>query len=835
MEIVRNLYIKHAETEKDLKKQDYSGCKVVLEQCQELAIKLGNQIEESVGTGASAIALIEQYCEDVYQLHELLNNTNGENQENLKKNKKLYKQLIAIENNVRNEIPERIEAVFLPYKASMWDSLESVWMAAAADPNCDAYVIPIPYYDKNPDGSCRKNHYEGDLFPENVPITHYNDYDFAAHHPDMIFIHNPYDDGNYVTSVHPFFYSQHLKEFTDCLVYIPYFIATSGIPGDEFALLPVYTQADYLITQSKKAARCINDIIPRSKILPMGSPKLDKVIRLCQNPPQIIEEWKSKMVGKTVYFYNTSLTGMLIDTSAFLKKLRYVMETFRNHDAKACLLWRPHPLLESTFKSMRPSFYPEFEKLKHSFLKMDNVIFDETPEIEKSISWSDCYIGDPGTSVTALFGIVGKPLFILDNQIHKSPGNEDWRGNMIQGFVSEESDQWMITGNNALYFSEHNDYQYSFCCRLSNYIGGCHYLWTFKREEYTYICPASAQEILIVKNQKIVKRVLLQNCLEKSGAFAQAYCVGQYIFLIPIFYPAIVRYDMQRDHIEYIEGYNDVFVQKSSTGWGIGGNIVWKDQLYIASRIDNRVLVIQCKTGKTKILEITAEHYRGCYMMQADEEGIWLLPSRGLTVIYWNPESNDTKEYQNLPSEFRCYRNYNGEVCEEYPFRSMISMGEKLIFSPWWGNMFVCMDRKTGASTEWETPFSLNQICESGYYQTMGLGYFLKRKSGILFYNHVERRLYQVDINDKRFTEIPVCIKNEELLKGDTSFGTYFSELPYCCMENAFHSLNELIDHNDLLESYHKEESQKAFMQIAENTDGSSGRKIYDYLKDTVS
>ena len=27
--------------------------------------------------------------------------------------------------------------------------LESVWQAADSDPYCDAYVIPIPYYDKN--------------------------------------------------------------------------------------------------------------------------------------------------------------------------------------------------------------------------------------------------------------------------------------------------------------------------------------------------------------------------------------------------------------------------------------------------------------------------------------------------------------------------------------------------------------------------------------------------------------------------------------------------------------------------------------------------------------
>ena len=49
------------------------------------------------------------------------------------------------------------EMVFLPYKASMWDSLESIWRAAYEDrEHCNAYVIPIPYADRNPDGSVKE-------------------------------------------------------------------------------------------------------------------------------------------------------------------------------------------------------------------------------------------------------------------------------------------------------------------------------------------------------------------------------------------------------------------------------------------------------------------------------------------------------------------------------------------------------------------------------------------------------------------------------------------------------------------------------------------------------
>ena len=101
--------------------------------------------------------------------------------------------------DIRSKVFEeetRFKVVFLPYKASMWDSLESVWKAAAADENCDAYVIPIPYYDKNLDGSFKQEHWEGDQYPADVPITRFDQYDFEKRKPDVVFIHNPYDECN---------------------------------------------------------------------------------------------------------------------------------------------------------------------------------------------------------------------------------------------------------------------------------------------------------------------------------------------------------------------------------------------------------------------------------------------------------------------------------------------------------------------------------------------------------------------------------------------------------------------------------------------------------------
>ena len=160
-----------------LKARKWDGAMELLTQCQEGAILAGNLIEEAQGEEFVTIRLLEDYCELVYQFHDKLRQ--GRYVDGNQAHKSLHRAMVQIKNSVEKDIPVRMEAVFLPYKASMWDSLESVWKAADEDPDCDAYVIPIPYYDKNQDGSFGEMHYEGDQYPDYVPITAYDEFEIG--------------------------------------------------------------------------------------------------------------------------------------------------------------------------------------------------------------------------------------------------------------------------------------------------------------------------------------------------------------------------------------------------------------------------------------------------------------------------------------------------------------------------------------------------------------------------------------------------------------------------------------------------------------------------------
>ncbi len=330
------------------------------------------------------------------------------------------------------------EMVFLPYKYSMWDSLESVWRAAYEDKdNCIAYVIPIPYCDRNPDGTAKEWHCEREFFPADIPTLNWEDVDLKQMHPDVIFFHYPYDNCNSVTSVDEAYYSRNLKQCTAKLVYIPYFV----LPEPEFdydnpeqeeeirkaedewsnyILEPGVMNANQSIVQSEVMKKVYVNVLTRytnapreyweEHILGLGSPKFDKVANSSRGDYELPEEWQRIIRGRKTVLYNTGLTAMLKHTDKYLEKVRSVLETFKEQDDVA-LWWRPHPLLRSTFQSMHPELLAEYDEIVSRYRQEGWGIYDDTAELERAVAWTDGYYGD-SSSVVQLYEKSGKVIMM---------------------------------------------------------------------------------------------------------------------------------------------------------------------------------------------------------------------------------------------------------------------------------------------------------------------------------------------------------------------------------------------------------------------------------------
>ncbi len=85
--------------------------------------------------------------------------------------RELGSQLRALKQRLLADDSITYTVVFMPYNASMWDSLHTIWAAAHADPRVDAIVVPIPYADRLPDGSAGAWHVHVNDLPPEVPVT----------------------------------------------------------------------------------------------------------------------------------------------------------------------------------------------------------------------------------------------------------------------------------------------------------------------------------------------------------------------------------------------------------------------------------------------------------------------------------------------------------------------------------------------------------------------------------------------------------------------------------------------------------------------------------------
>lgn len=419
----------HEEIEKDLSEKNLVEAGELLVQCQQAAIALGEFIENSEKKrfeAGTVIKVLEDYCEIVYRLYESL--PNAEWKDILGK----IKNTMDVVRGRLEEIPLHYEAVFLPYQVSMWDSLESVWEAADEDPKCDAFIVPIPFFKKNADGSFGDMQCEKKGYPEQADILSYDEYDFELRCPDMVFIHNPYDEYNNVTSVHPFFYSSNIRKYTDCLVYIPYFISSltdDMCMNDPQMLLgglgcPAVFNSNKVILQSEKMRKAA--IIALSSlngekgkrnwakiILGIGSPKEDKVRKITPDDIEIPSEWAKRLHNNgnrlPVILYNTGITTILSENENLLNKIKADFDFYQNKQNECVLLWRPHPLLEATLKAMRPQLVDEYNCIKQKYIEQDIGIYDDSTDMNRAIALCDAFSGD-FSSVAVLCERIGKPV-----------------------------------------------------------------------------------------------------------------------------------------------------------------------------------------------------------------------------------------------------------------------------------------------------------------------------------------------------------------------------------------------------------------------------------------
>lgn len=304
--------------------------------------------------------------------------------------------------------PSRV--LFLPYQAAMWDSLASIWRAAHLDPQADAKVVPIPYDTLTPDGDVAR-HCPGEQLPPDVPTQDAQSFSVEDFRPDVIYVHNVYDDYNLVTRVAAPFRTDALRRSGATIVYVPYYLVGPTLPPGQRDL-PGYRNVDAIVVQTPHHIPQL--AAPHQhKALALGTPKADHVVRAAvERRPQTTSAGSSE--GPVTVLLTTSITEVLAHNERALTRTWEAIDVAAR-DANVSLIWRPHPLLVGTLVAMRPHLKEFYAQMLRGAAALPNVTLDLGSDYVPALTAADCYIGLSPTSLALLAGILGMPVLMLDS------------------------------------------------------------------------------------------------------------------------------------------------------------------------------------------------------------------------------------------------------------------------------------------------------------------------------------------------------------------------------------------------------------------------------------
>lgn len=437
----------------------YSGQQIyeLLVELQSEALGLGNALEEKGQT--ALVTKLEIYCEQIYECSLVVEDA----EEILNRYQKLQKLSANIEADIE-AIQVKVKIAFFPYKISMWDSLESIWEAAERDENCVCQVVPIPYYTKDDAGKIQNEYYEGEKFALSAPVTDYRTYFIEKEKPDIMYIHNPYDQYNKVTMVEPRFFSTELKKGGGILVYVPYYI--SGYCSKYEYMLNACgnigaVHSDFIIMQCENLKEAYAYCgFPEKRLLVLGSPKIDAIHKIKYKEYGTVDKWKSAIENRKVILLNTSISTCL-QNHEWLDNIREFVEPVLQDDRLA-LIWRPHPLLLDAIQTLVKE-EKQYGTLLDRITNASNAIIDDSETAEAAIQVSDAMISDY-SSLVMQYSFTGKPTYLLtgkstDRKYHvfcdyfsnyfRQDGVllEDFLDMVIQGTDAEKEERLQYTAN----------------------------------------------------------------------------------------------------------------------------------------------------------------------------------------------------------------------------------------------------------------------------------------------------------------------------------------------------------------------------------------------------
>ena len=414
----------------------YEDIITYLSELQNNIVSFGTLTESIKGEDCNTVKLLEQYLEVIYKVAKYVQKFDeGISYEDSAENKYaecdegVKDTFASISEAIDSEIVNRRSVLFLPVKAKHFSSMRMAYEMEAATPDTDVYVMPLPYYYKEYDGSFKDEmHIDTQEFIKaNIPVTDYSRFDLSLLCPEKIYINSAYDEYNMAVSVDTRFYARNVKKYTEKLIYIPYFklmeFDRANYPCwynmQYYCTVPGVVMADKVYVQSENTRKAyidkLNEWVGDEKYTDIWEQKIDVYDDDFEEHSE--DELRDEGSEKTIVWFVSA--GSLAEFGD-----RYIEKAYRNLDVfalskdKLKVLLISEPFLDEMIKTYSDELYKNWTGFIDEFNRsgIGEVVSQVEEKSVEALLKANAYYGDP-SYICKDFILMKKPVMLKNVEV----------------------------------------------------------------------------------------------------------------------------------------------------------------------------------------------------------------------------------------------------------------------------------------------------------------------------------------------------------------------------------------------------------------------------------
>lgn len=405
----------------------YEDIITYLSELQNNIVSFGTLTESIKGEDCNTVKFLEQYLEVIYKVAKYVQKFDGNKYAEC--DEEVKDTFASISESIDSEIVNRRSVLFLPVKAKYFSSMRTAYEMEAANPNTDVYVMPLPYYYKEYDGSFKDEmHIDTEEFIKaNIPVTDYSRFDLSLLCPEKIYINSAYDEYNMAVSVDTRFYARNVKKYTEKLIYIPYFklmeFDRANYPCwynmQYYCTVPGVVMADKVYVQSENTRKAyidkLNEWVGDEKYTDIWEQKIDVYNESCEEHSE--DELRDEGSKKTIVWFVSA--GSLAEFGD-----KYIEKAYRNLDVfalskdKLKVLLNSEPFLDEMIKNYSDELYKKWTGFIDEFNRsgIGEVVSQVEDQSVESLLKANAYYGDP-SYICKDFILMKKPVMLQNVEV----------------------------------------------------------------------------------------------------------------------------------------------------------------------------------------------------------------------------------------------------------------------------------------------------------------------------------------------------------------------------------------------------------------------------------